>query len=105
MMIQMCHRGTGEHGQCEHNESGKDHLRHHHCSSVSASAGTVTPTKRKPSTLCRVFLSWNDDINVELDEHVCHREARDNEAGAAGRDALQVARDSIVNRFAVRAVQ
>jgi hypothetical protein len=34
-------------------------------------------------------LSWNDDINVELDEHVRHREARDNEAGASGGDASE----------------
>ena len=50
-------------------------------------------------------LSWNNDVDVELNEHVRHRKAGDDEAGAAGRDAVQVACDGIVDRFAVRAVQ
>jgi hypothetical protein len=35
-------------------------------------------------------LSWNNNIDVELNEHVRHREAGNDEASAAERDAAHV---------------
>ncbi len=51
------------------------------------------------------YLVGDDDVDVELDEHVRHRQAGDDEAGAARGDAAQVAGDGVVDRLAVRSVE
>jgi two-component system response regulator ChvI len=63
------------------------------------------PSHNPPLAPTRPQLSRNDDVDVELNEHVRHRKAGDDQAGAAGGDAAQVACDGVVDRFAVRTVK
>ena len=47
----------------------------------------------------------NDDVDIEFNEHVRHRQPGDYEASAARGDAAQMSCYRIVDRFAVRALK